>query len=1172
MSDDLQLNVDTLEPEDEEEERAISEEEEYSCGQRVPMRKPATLVQYWINTGNPPYKALLDENELSETGSSLSEKGTLPLVSEVTNMVNPTDNKQKHKNDSSCSSVDTAVYILSNANVTKKADTIAIREGAKYVEIKSLKDISIKGIGAQSNDKIECMETIRIDPAIHNEDGMVNVDILGTKLYPTSKTGYMASEICDGVVSNTIISANVKQSNIYSQSLSCEEMENKIDESNTSQRNLDVQTIDDIASIFRQFDKTSKRLVGNDKSNDVSDRDKMLEIDTFHERQVSENSACEIIAKDTNLTAIHRKKLYTGRDSPIDLILTETHSANRLSGASLHPALDPDGTIKEKTFLVHKNKNKHSLSVKRSLNSKKVKRKKEREAFCISSEIIEYTNDDKIQDSNIDSFCKSSDFHDNSDRQRDNIPFRECDDTNVSVENDKCKQNLAFLNLNPIVLLERIKPSFKRHKLKFDKNTIAQKKNVLNDRHLNELKKLHSCEIENMEVETIDSDESTILMCQCNVNASQRASSSSNCSLDLRLNIEDDFSVSNAERKNSKKSSLKDTNMNQNKELRIVEGSRLLTKGYANAAMESQVLNKNNAIWQNVSSNKSKTYSHLYGENKIDNIKLREIKVVLERLPLPANHCTSTMIKMQTLSKDDVIWQKKTSNKSKMYFSNPYEANKKDNGKLQEIRVVLERLPANACLKEISNVTNTNIFPNKKISQNASLQTNHKRKSQIRKSSNILACKNGAVVRPVCNNYLLRMNTKKENSDEIDDIFDVVVRNGTQVLDKTEPDSTFQQKTFRHKNCSEVSQDSCRSKYSVLTITSDEDDFVRSIQHPRKRSKVSVDDNIFDEPNITETNPCDQVKLVISDKSKDCSNRNLSTVICSEKTMQKDIGLIKEKKERNEVGNKSFNSTQMINDSLRIHKNKRFVFFSSEDDDSATDNLDEHRILDSKKNKINNNNKRRSNRTKSGIDRKDVHVMFFQTKTFDTNSSDSEENNSCASSTSKALKSSSIRDRLRHHNSKEIFNDSITKRYNKRHLSSLNSSLEKHNQIHDMRKRSRAIDKETKPNEQLGNQESNGDIKSRISSMKKDTSFFSSINDIQNTCETQHKKMFSNTFLKEVDFDRGLPKRNKEMSDKSKDSLVIPQSETYVTATEIKKLLTFQTKSYYDSSDSSETL
>jgi hypothetical protein len=71
MSDDIEINVDTLEPEEEEE---TFSEEGYSCEHRVPMRKPATLVQYWINTGNPPYKMLLDENESSETGSSLERE------------------------------------------------------------------------------------------------------------------------------------------------------------------------------------------------------------------------------------------------------------------------------------------------------------------------------------------------------------------------------------------------------------------------------------------------------------------------------------------------------------------------------------------------------------------------------------------------------------------------------------------------------------------------------------------------------------------------------------------------------------------------------------------------------------------------------------------------------------------------------------------------------------------------------------------------------------------------------------------------------------------------------------------------------------------------------------------------------------------------------------------
>ncbi|XP_077267043.1 uncharacterized protein LOC143900017 isoform X2 [Temnothorax americanus] len=1102
MSDDIELNVDTLEPEEEEEEeeeKAISEDK-YSCGQRIPMRKPATLVQYWINTGNLPYKVLLDENELSESGSSLSEKETTSLLgSPVTNAVNAvnsvnTINAGDKRKDSSCSSVDTAAYILSNANVTKKADTIAIIEGAKCIEAKSLKEVSIKDVGASSDDKIECMETTRINCVIHDDDSNVDVDVddadsnvdvdvdvddadsnvdvdvevddadsnvdvdvevevddvdvdvdvdadvdadadvddvdvemdvdvdvdvSDTELYPMSRTKSTATEICDGAVASTLVSANAIQSNIYSQS----EETDKIYESTTSQRNLDVHTIDDIALIFRQFDKTSKRLVKNDKSNDVSGQDRMLEMDAFHERQVSETSdvAREIIAKDTSLTAFHRKKLYTGRDSPVDLILTETHGTSRLSRTkqSLHPALDPDGTIKRKnTVLVHKGKNKRSLSVKRSLGSKK--RKEGRELSCTSNKTItdisnKYTNDNRIQDSNIDSSSKSlfSAFQNNLDRRRDDKSFRECDDTNVSINNEKRKQNLPSLNLKPIVLLERIKP-FKRRKLKFGKylkNThIAQKKNVHNDGRLKKFKRLDSCEIENLEVETIDNDESTILICQCNINASQHAPSLSDCSLNLKLNIEDDFSASNVERKGGELSSLRDTDASQNKELRIVEElPRSLTRDCTNTAMESQVSNKNNAICVR---NKSKTYSYLYGKDKMDNdVKLREIKVLLERLPLSAKNCTSTTMKMQALNKNDAIWQKEISNKSKAHFSNPYGANKKDNGKLREIKVVLEQLPANICLKEISNVTNTNSFPSeKKISRNTSLQTNRKRESQIRKSSKILARENGAAIGPVRNNYSLRMNAKSnENNDKIGDIFDIVAESGNQVFDrsKTESDSTFQQETFRHKNRSEANRD----KYSILSFTSDEDDFVRSIQYPRKRSKVSIDDDILDKPNIAEKIFCDQTKLIISDKNNDRSSRNLSTVICSsEETLQRDIGSI--------VEIKSFDGTRTT-----------------------------------------------------------------------------------------------------------------------------------------------------------ANEGSNGDFKSRIRDTRKDASSSSPINDVRNTCKTQHvrEKMFSNArHLEATNLDRSLPE-HKEISDKSKNALVIPHDETYVTPT-VRKLLTFQTKSYYDSSDSNETL
>jgi len=1169
---DIEINIDTLEPVENEENKVVSEGE-YSCGQRVPMRKPATFVQYWINTGNPPYKTLLDENELSEAGSSLSEKEIASLlVSPITNA----DKGTKCKNDSSCSSVDTAAYILSNANITKKADTIAIIKGAKCVEVKPLKEVAVKEKeGIPSNNKIKYMEIIpRINRSIthkDNDNDNVNVDILDTEPYPMS-TECMTADICGKVATSTLISSNAIQSNVYSQSLSYEET-NKTDESNISQRNSNVQTIDNIASILRRFNKTSKRLIVNNKNNNVSDLDKkkVLEMD-FHKKQVSENEMHEIIAKNTSLTTLHRKKLYIGRDSPVDLILTETHGANRLSGAkqSLHPALDLDDTIKGESFLTRKGKSKHSFSAKTNLNSKKIKEREKRKLNCISNEIITETSsnkdrNDKIQDTTIDSSFKNlSDFYDNSNKQ-DDITFRENNDNiNISVRNeDFSKQNIASLNLKPVVILERIQ-SFNRCKL--GENTHIIQKEDLCNKNLNKSKKLHSCKIKNLESETVDSDESTILIYQCNINSSQCVSSLNDCSLDLRLDVEDDFSASNAEKKDDKLSNLKDTGVSHhNKELHV---KGLLSKNYSNAATESDISNKTNAIWQNVLSNKSKTYSYLHERNDVDNVKLREIKIVLERLPLSVKNCTSTMMEMQVFNRNNAaVWEKETLNKSETHFSNLYRTTEKDNIKLQEIRVLLERLPANICLKENSNVTNINIFSNKKISHNTELQTN-KRESKIRKISKSLACKNEVAVPSVRNNYSSKMNVKfKKDNDKINDTYDIVTQHGSLVFDKVESEFTFQNKTFRYKNCSKASQDD-RGKYSILTFTSsDEDDFVRSI-HPRKKSKVSTNDILYEPNNISiaEKDLYDQTKLVISDKDKYSYRRDLSTVIhSSEKIVQRDTGLIKKKKEYN-------NNVQTRTTSLELLRNKKFVFSSSEsDNDNIADNSNKAKkkilFFDSKEN-ISNNSLRHSNGAikKNGIDCKDnAHVIIFQTKTFDTNSSDSEESNNYTSPTRKML-TNSFHNRLRYHdsiNSKEIFNDSLAKKYSKRHLGSLNSSLEKHNRMHNGKTKFKSI-KEVKTNKQLTNKESNSDIKLRIDDTRKNASFSSLINNRPVT--SVQKAILSNTL--EILEETNLSK-NKEISEKSKNSMAIQQN--VITST-VRKLLTFQTKSYYDSSDSSETI
>ncbi|EFN71838.1 hypothetical protein EAG_13663 [Camponotus floridanus] len=350
MSDDIELNVDTLEPDEEEIEKQVCEEE-YS-EQRIPMRKPATLVQYWVNTGHQPYNALLDENDLSEAGSSLSEKEIILSLSSVSTIINE-GNKQKYKNESSCSSVNTAAYILSNANITNKVDTIAIRQSAKCGKNINSKNICNKDVKEKvtSDNKIQCMqnENAKVTCVIDNDN--VNTNIPDIELYSVSKD--VASKICDQPVTNKVTSDNTIETNMYLQNYK------QIDKNvlNTNQRSLDTEITDDTVW---QFNKTSKQLTENDEDNASNHQDKTLGKDNSYEEKESENIAQEVTTKDKNLIPFYH--------------------------------------------------------------------------------------------------------HNNSDKQ-DDILFSECNNANIFVRNETCKQDSASLNMNPVVLLER-NTSFEQHKSK----------------------------------------------------------------------------------------------------------------------------------------------------------------------------------------------------------------------------------------------------------------------------------------------------------------------------------------------------------------------------------------------------------------------------------------------------------------------------------------------------------------------------------------------------------------------------------------------------------------------------------------------------------------------------------------------------------------------------------
>ncbi|XP_072744389.1 uncharacterized protein [Anoplolepis gracilipes] len=1094
MSDDIELNVDTLEPDEDEIEKEICKEE-YSCEHlvRIPMRKPATMVQYWINTGNQPYKALIDENESSEIGASLSEKEiTLSLYSSVSNIIN--------------------------------------------------QDIELCSMSKE----------------------------------------YVASKTREQPTTNIVTtSGNTMQLNMHSQS--CEHID-KMNVPSTSRKGLDIQSRD---NTVRQFDETSKRLTEDGDNNGASNQDKMLEkdLDTSNEEGGSENITQEIITRDTSLTAFYRKKLYTGRNSPVDLTQTERHSISRLSGAkqNLHPALDSDCTIKKETLLVHKGKSKNSSSFeKTNLGLKKMKRKKRRKRYSISDKNITDTSDElpntnKIQNYIIDSSIKiSSDQNfSNSDKQ-DDILLSEHNNANIFVRKERCKEDLVSFNINPVVLLERIAPSFKQHEFKSSKNNLTRESNVHN-RHLYKSSKLYTCEVENVELETIDSDNSTILVCQCKINAQHSGSFSkeSDCSLNLRLNIEDDFSASNTEEKDNRLSNLINTDVSQNKEpytttlgelspsLSPVNENcknvrsrevKIIVERLPSSAMESQMLNKNDTVRKkNILSKKSKTLSsNSYRANKIGNVTSREIKVILERLPASVNkNSTNRIMKTELSNKSDVAvdsQQQEILSKFKTHSFNTCGINKTDNVKLREIKIALERLPSHICFN------NTNIFADKNIiSENTNL-LNNKRKRRFEKMSKISTCENAeaciGTVDKVDNNYSFRTRTKskKNNDPNIIDISDIVAEH--QMFDKIESEFPVQ-----YKNDNKVSQDNC-TKYSVLTFTSsDEDDFVRMIQHPKKRSKL-------DETNITEKNLCNETKFVATNKEKYYYNRNLKTVIFSSKepkTKRETFESIKEKKGSSGMEIKSFDNKTT---SLKMRENEKLLFSPNENDN---DSVAKSRNLDKRKKRasflnynrsINNNNERCSNAIvkRNGLDRKDVmHGIVFQTKTFYSDSSDSEENNSYIAPIRKAYKNSFIHHKLQYHNHanlEEFFNDSITNKCNSKHSNSLNSSFEKHdvaNRMHNIKIGVGSTSKEAKINKSLlDNEEFRNDINSRLNNTRKNTSSSISLG----------KNNFSSL------------SKNKQISksDKSKNLTAIQQGDVNST-----KLLMFQTKTYYDS-DSNESL
>ncbi|KOC58947.1 hypothetical protein WH47_00959 [Habropoda laboriosa] len=286
--------------------------------------------------------------------------------------------KQNYDDSSSSSSVDTAAYILANMNATNKAETMAIVEGA---------NISVSSHATPLvTDKICAKECEHI--ALDNNDN-------------NYQQCFSTSEISKCVLqqNNTDEHKNITQIQ--------KNLDTTVANKNTLSETLNVN--DELVhnNKFRDskvLDETFTHIIGDGK-----DRNSYIKYDSLSVQlsQTNQNYFARenSIVQDSATQTRHRKKLYNGRDSPIDLIDMKRTNKNIVlePQQNLHPALDFESKLKtHKMRKMRKRKvfhtfNKNSMN-NSQLNSSRYNKRLQRTSIQIFDETSITANNDKKSD------------------------------------------------------------------------------------------------------------------------------------------------------------------------------------------------------------------------------------------------------------------------------------------------------------------------------------------------------------------------------------------------------------------------------------------------------------------------------------------------------------------------------------------------------------------------------------------------------------------------------------------------------------------------------------------------------------------------------------------------------------------------------------------------------
>lgn len=382
--------------------------------------KPFNVIQYWVNTGYLPYKKLyIDKNTQSDI--ELSHSNELCLSS-------------SHK--SSSSSVDTATYILSNMNTTNKIETMAIIEGAKHNATETFQNIeNTKKLQITANNMHEKNNE-------HTENNNDN-DQQHCILNETHK----------------VLNHVLQQENI--------DIEKNISQ---LQKNVDINN-DDIFLIDTHDKLINNNLNKNSYIEQNSSNMKILHID--------QNSLTNNFELQNSIIKIgHRKKLYTGRNSPVDLINMSSNNKNTIfqSKQNLHPALDFECTLSKRYKIWKKRKSQFSIYNKYLMNntqfstlSHKKQRKrsklrktsiKNNETICINNNTIQKNSKINQQskkcniDQSINKHPSINDLTNIKSKFNELINYEEKINVEQYKETNDITKKIKYLN--PIIYLTRL--------------------------------------------------------------------------------------------------------------------------------------------------------------------------------------------------------------------------------------------------------------------------------------------------------------------------------------------------------------------------------------------------------------------------------------------------------------------------------------------------------------------------------------------------------------------------------------------------------------------------------------------------------------------------------------------------------------------------------------------